>query len=94
MNHVLEAREKLDLAVAEFLQATRGVTLIHFELVMSGINPDEFGQAEQTSYVTTVGQAEQTPYVTTVGRLHQPDYVSVGLLQTALSMRESGDDRE
>ena len=49
---------------------------------MSGINPDEFGQAEQTSYVTTVG------------RLHQPDYVSVGLLRTALSMREGGDDRE
>ena len=82
MNHVLEAREKLDLAVAEFLQATRGATLIHFEVVMSGINPDEFGQAEQTSYVTTVS------------RLHQPDYVSVGLLQTALSMREIGDDRE
>ena len=82
MNHVLEALEKLDLAVAEFLQATRGVTLIHFEVVMSGINPDEFGQAEQTSYVTTVG------------RLHQPDYVSVGLLRTALSMREDGDDRE
>lgn len=82
MNHALEAREKLDLAVAEFLQATRGVTLIHFEVVMSGINPDEFGQVEQTSYVTTVG------------RLHQPDYVSVGLLRTALSMREGGDDRE
>ena len=82
MNHVLEAREKLDLAVAEFLQATRCVALIHFEVVMSGADPDEFGQEEQTSYVTTVG------------RLHQPDYVSVGLLRTALSMREGGDDRE
>lgn len=82
MNHVLEAREKLDLAVAEYLQATRGVSLVHFDVVMSGINLDEFGQVEQTSYITTVG------------RLHQPDYVSVGLLQTALSMREIGDDRE
>ena len=82
MNHVLEAREKLDLAVAEYLQATRGVSLVHFDVVMSGINLDEFGQVEQTSYITTVG------------RLHQPDYVSVGLLQTALRMRESGDDRE
>lgn len=82
MNHELEVLEKLDHAVAEFLQATRGVTLIHFEVVMSGIDPDEFGQAKQTSYVTTVG------------RLHQPDYVSVGLLRTALSMREGGDDRE
>ena len=82
MNHVFEAREKLDLAVAEYLQATRGVSLVHFDVVMSGINLDEFGQVEQTSYITTVG------------RLHQPDYVSVGLLQTALSMREGGDDRE
>lgn len=82
MNHVLEAREKLDLAVAEYLRATRGVSLVHFDVVMSGINLDEFGQVEQTSYVTTVS------------RLHQPDYVSVGLLQTALSMREIGDDRE
>ena len=82
MNHVLEAREKLDTTVAEYLQATCGVSLVHFDVVMSGINPDEFGQAEQTSYVTTVS------------RLHQPDYVSVGLLQTALSMREGGDDRE
>ena len=82
MNHVLEAREKLDLAVAEYLQATRGVSLVHFDVVMSGINLDEFGQEEQTSYITTVG------------RLHQPDYVSVGLLRTALSIREGGDDRE
>ena len=82
MNHVLEALEKLDLAVAEYLQATRDVSLVHFDRVMSGINLDEFGQVEQTSYVTTVG------------RLHQLDYVSVWLLQTALSMRESGDDRE
>ena len=82
MNHVLEAREKLDLAVAEYLQATCGVSLVHFDVGMSGINLDEFGQVEQTSYITTVG------------RLHQPDYVSVGLLRTALSMREGGDDRE
>ena len=34
MNHVLEAREKLDLAVAEYLQATRGVSLVHFDVVM------------------------------------------------------------
>ena len=82
MNHALEAREKLDLAVAEYLQARRGVSLVHFEVVMSGIDLDEFGQAEQTSYVTTVG------------RLHQPEYVSVGLLRTVLSMREGGDNRE
>ena len=81
MNHVLEAREKLDLAVAEYLQATRDVSLVHFDRVMSGINLDEFGQVEQTSYITTVG------------RLHQPDCVSVGLLRTALSMCEGGDDR-